>query len=1089
MKILELRFKNLNSLYGEWLIDFTVPEYAGNAIFALTGPTGSGKSTILDAICLALYGATPRLGKITKSSNEIMSRQTGECFAEVLFESQAGRFRCHWEQHRARRKPDGELQNPAHEIAQGKENGQVIENKIRTVAAVIEDKTGMDFDRFTRSILLAQGGFDTFLKADSEQKSKILEQITGTKIYSEISIRVHERLKAENNQLDILLAETRAIQLLDPDEEKALAAQLQNQQQDEKSLNQKVEQTKTLIDWFKGIDQLNRDIAAIQQASDELKAEQQAFKPEQEKLDRAIRAVELEGEYARLAMLRKDLAANLESLTKAKDLLPSLQKAREEAEKAWRDISKVNLEIQQEQKTALPVISRVRSLDEQIQTIELSVQKLKDDYLLANDLIRQTKAELKSDQDKLDLTRQDKTEIDRYLTDNQADAWLVGGLTGVQEQIRSLQAGEAEIRESLSDIGKCEASLNQVKTSITQLNQHKSNLLEKSEQADRQVEQQKSEYDKILGGRLLRELRADVQSLYREIGLKEKIAALEHHRMQLEDNKPCPLCGSLQHPYAEGNVPTVDADQKRLNELEQTIQSAEQCADRLQAQESAKAELAQKVLQADQSVAKAKSLQSAEQTRLQSLNESLDRKRSAQKVLHLAILAKLKPLGISDFTEEDAQKLLTELKQRLERWQQRVADLAAADLRGQSLEASIRQLKALLETHQAAVEEKSKALHESEKNLDKLIMERHELFGDRKPDQEIERLDKAVETLNSQELAARDQLEQKRQQLQVESTRIESLDKQIADRRQAIEGQKSVFDQLLATLGFSDEAAFTDARMPSDQRSLLQDRSKQLDKRQAEIAANYQDRLDRLALEKSKFQPGKTPIELEAEQQTQLNTLNLLREDIASIRNKLQSNQDARAKVKARQRAIDDQKKEFLRWEKLHLLIGSADGKKFRNFAQGLTFELLVSHANRQLVRMSDRYLLIRSLNDPLELDVVDNYQAGEIRSTRNLSGGESFLTSLALALGLSRMASRKVRVDSLFLDEGFGTLDEDALETALETLAGLQQDGKLIGVISHVNALKERIRTQIAVSPASGGKSRLTGPGCSQVETAGKSQ
>jgi exonuclease SbcC len=110
---------------------------------------------------------------------------------------------------------------------------------------------------------------------------------------------------------------------------------------------------------------------------------------------------------------------------------------------------------------------------------------------------------------------------------------------------------------------------------------------------------------------------------------------------------------------------------------------------------------------------------------------------------------------------------------------------------------------------------------------------------------------------------------------------------------------------------------------------------------------------------------------------------------------------------------------------------------------------------------------------------VVDNYQAGEIRSTKNLSGGESFLVSLSLALGLSHMASRNVRVDSLFLDEGFGTLDEDALDVALGTLASLNQDGKLIGVISHVAALKERIGTQIQVTPQTGGRSTLSGPGC----------
>ena len=142
----------------------------------------------------------------------------------------------------------------------------------------------------------------------------------------------------------------------------------------------------------------------------------------------------------------------------------------------------------------------------------------------------------------------------------------------------------------------------------------------------------------------------------------------------------------------------------------------------------------------------------------------------------------------------------------------------------------------------------------------------------------------------------------------------------------------------------------------------------------------------------------------------------------------------------------------------------------------------MVSHANRQLEKMTDRYLLIRDERQPLELNVVDSYQAGEIRSTKNLSGGESFIVSLTLALGLSKMASQKVRVDSLFLDEGFGTLDEEALETALETLSGLQQDGKLIGIISHVSALKERISTQINITPVSGGRSSLSSPGCTKI-------
>lgn len=203
-----------------------------------------------------------------------------------------------------------------------------------------------------------------------------------------------------------------------------------------------------------------------------------------------------------------------------------------------------------------------------------------------------------------------------------------------------------------------------------------------------------------------------------------------------------------------------------------------------------------------------------------------------------------------------------------------------------------------------------------------------------------------------------------------------------------------------------------------------------------------------------------------------------LQQSIGGIQQRLADNENRKQLQRDRTLAIESQKRECSRWDLLHELIGSADGKKYRNFAQGLTFEMMIGHANRQLRKMSDRYLLVRDDAQPLELNVIDDYQAGEIRSTKNLSGGESFIVSLSLALGLSHMAGKNVRVDSLFLDEGFGTLDEEALDTALETLASLRQDGKLIGVISHVSALKERIGTQIQVIPRTGGRSVIVGPG-----------
>ena len=147
----------------------------------------------------------------------------------------------------------------------------------------------------------------------------------------------------------------------------------------------------------------------------------------------------------------------------------------------------------------------------------------------------------------------------------------------------------------------------------------------------------------------------------------------------------------------------------------------------------------------------------------------------------------------------------------------------------------------------------------------------------------------------------------------------------------------------------------------------------------------------------------------------------------------------------------------------------------------------MVAHANRQLEKMTDRYLLVRDNEQPLELMVVDDYQAGEVRSTKNLSGGESFIVSLTLALGLSKMASPKVRVDSLLLDEGFGTLDEESLETALEPLSRLLQDRKLIGIISHVPAVKERNSTQITITPVSSGAVHLPSRVAARLPTVNK--
>ncbi|MFN9605718.1 MAG: AAA family ATPase [Planctomycetota bacterium] len=221
MRILKVRFKNLNSLVGDWSIDFTDPAYTSNGIFAITGPTGAGKTTILDAICLALYGQTPRLGGISQSSNEIMSRRASESEAEVMFETAEGRFRCVWQQRRARNKADGLLQAPKRELTDAATE-LPLETQIRGVAERVEAITGMDFVRFTRSMMLAQGAFAAFLQSDANNRSDILERITGTEIYSEISKRVFEKKKTETQRLEQLQGEFAGIEVLNAEQVAAL---------------------------------------------------------------------------------------------------------------------------------------------------------------------------------------------------------------------------------------------------------------------------------------------------------------------------------------------------------------------------------------------------------------------------------------------------------------------------------------------------------------------------------------------------------------------------------------------------------------------------------------------------------------------------------------------------------------------------------------------------------------------------------------------------------------------------------------------------------------------------------------------------
>jgi len=1082
MKLLELRFKNLNSLYGEWLIDFTDPEYVSNGVFALTGSTGAGKSTILDAICLALYGATPRLGKITKSSNEIMSRQTGECYAEVVFKSQAGQFRCYWGQHRARKKADGNLADAKHEISDVG-TGKPIETKKSLVSGVIEEKTGMDFDRFTRSILLAQGGFDTFLKADVEQKSKILEQITGTEIYTEISRRVHERQRDEREKLDLLRAKTSGIAILEPEQEEEIQQDFEDKQKQEKELDDKTTEAGKSIVWLAGIDDFKKDISSLSEESEKLQTELESFRPERERLNRARKATELNGEYSNLTAVRKQQSNDQTVRITEEEKLPEQETSFNDQVESLKAAEQQTFKAKENLKVAAPFMQKVRSLDQKLASQKKAVSDgengcKKDAKKIDSDIQLKRK-----DQEKRIESRKKLEYAEGYLEGHLQDEWLISGLAGVEEQLSNLLSKQKKITQKKADEEKVE---NVFKKATKKLESCKKQCGIRKQELKDAVEALKEGKDilgKLLGDRLLREYRTEKETLLREMAFLTKIAELDDYRSKLEDGKPCPLCGAKEHPFAEGNIPVADEIEKRIEALTELIRKAEDQETAIRKLETAESAARKNLTESEKLEAIAVNDKKTAKKNLSELTHRLGNALSEFEELGKAVLTKLQPLGVEEILDSDVSSLLESLRNRLGKWQTQVKKIAEIEKQISGLDSDLKRLEAVIEMQSSALAIKQKDLDILKIEYSEGTVQRQELYGEKKPDDEELLLNKAITDAEQAERKAGNLHAELQQKLTLTKANVDSLKERIDQREAELKKLEPDFSAALQPAGFSDEKQFLEVRLTTEKRDALTVKAKEMDDRQTDFKAKQKDREKRLAAEISKKVTEKTLEELEPQCKEFEESLKQLRDTISGLKHKLSENTAAKERIKGKQTAIEAQKNECSRWEKLHGLIGSADGKKYRNFAQGLTFELMVSHANRQLEKMTDRYLLIRDDGQPLELNVVDNYQAGEIRSTKNLSGGESFIVSLTLALGLSKMASRKVRVDSLFLDEGFGTLDEETLETALETLSGLQQDGKLIGIISHVSALKERISTQITITPVSGGKSMLSGPGCSKVE------
>lgn len=1219
MKILSIRFANLNSLAGEWCIDFTTAEYVSSGIFAIVGTTGSGKSTILDAISLALYGRTPRLKQITKTSNEIMTRHTGYCYAEVDFSSVRGRYRSHWSQHRARKSPSGELQQPRHEIVDA-ETDRVLASKIKDVGSCVTKVTGMDFDQFTRSMLLAQGDFSKFLQAGSDDRAPILEQITGTEIYSQISQQVHLQKTAEENKLKTLEQEIAGFNLMTESEENECRKTLQHLFIQATSLQKMLATGNESINWQKMVQHLSSSVARQRMASERAEEKWQEAAPQRERLRRGMAAQLFADPYNQLEQLRslqQEEHTNAEKTAKERNIaMQLLQEAGERMAGCKEQFARVT-EKKMRTDNIINEVIQLDLLSSQQQEILAELQQAieDDDEKLAT--LHKEGARLAAS---LDDSRRKQHELDEYFTAHVHDADLVENFAGIKEQIgvysrllakterltkehqqmtaariaintvalrgkkavekaASLVARHQKTIEDLNhelakwtdqDIARLyglshqqagrAAALNLAIKSVAQLGGCRKITTQLEHEIDetvKRIEEIRRKGD--VENERFRLLHDNVIKQEEIVIFATKVEAYEQERMKLEDGTPCPLCGSKVHPFSDNtgdNIPDqarqqLRADRKRLEEcdeqrkklqtnlgiLDHTLRLNQQnrqtneeqhlqltkelktlCRQLQLEDEPSLSQLhemaattdldyqeSQKIISnaeritlaiknSEQNLEQASQAYTREERELQQAQfdlqktqeqiKELERQRTSmleeQDITRQQVSKQIASYNIGQLTESNLNEVIGQLSDKKDQWKKGVAARQELDTARQTLLAELSRTQLSISHVTAEKSKKYAKLQPLKRELDTLKEKRLTLFGEKDPIETGRQLQAEVELAerNIQDCSAI--ITRHEKIVSTLTERASNLAIAATSRTKRIELEENNLAAKLREAGFESTSDFQAALMPNDELHRSQSFLDDLREQKTETRALLKSTESSLQTEQAKQLTTHSLETLVKEQAEQNRQLSEIQQKLGAEKNRL----DRQEQVKREQGSLKEQLRlqhvEFSHWAKLHDLIGSADGKKFRNFAQGLTFELMVVHANRTLAMMSERYLLIRHPDHPLELNVIDNYQAGEIRSTANLSGGESFIISLALALGLASMAGKNIQVNSLFLDEGFGTLDEESLEVALETLSCLQQEGKIIGIISHVPLLKERISVQLQLTASPTGRSRIQGPGVS---------
>ena len=1121
MKFLQLEILNLASLdkQGGEVINFEEGALGESTIFSIVGPTGSGKSTLLDAICLALYNRAPRyprkkgdknqsieiFGATDASENNrlaptdsrnILTRGKKEGYSKLTFLANNGSiYRAEWHVRFQRVR----YENAKTALYKITRNGEEMTEETADWNE-LPNIIGLDYDQFLRTVLIAQGSFANFLTAKENERYELLEKLIGCEeTYTNIATEIKKAKDQATDAYNQMAASVEAVKqnLLNDEELAQLKEEIARLEKAEKELDSQLQAISKDLQWFEENDKQINQIATCQtdmeQATNAIK-EMQAQILRLQLHDEVQPAVNLLQEIERQT---QSIHEQEENILKAEGNIKSQESAISESEKTLASLKEAVSKAQEQLEKALPVIAEARALKTKMEAAMPNLKEKKEALELAQkeNLTAQKDVEenarniqkWEAETEKANLAlKTTKEEIAKQklvlheATQAAEQAWETERNKTAGQNIEELQNSKTIADRKLQDVQQAIKVVAHLDAATAEMQKNEERILV--------LGKRNAEIDEALGKLTIEALTQKTLTLRNAYTLmvSEK---WEIHRANLTEGKPCPLCGSTTHPYHTDNRQFEEA----TTELSQLLKAKEELLKLQQKQEKNlsgerkqndgevqtlhkqqeklsgeiatyeeewKALIAQypKIPKAEAELKsllpiyenKAKDASSKlslfnkiqkEIERLTQLKDKAVKDEAAYESKASTILNKAQENASTCVTKLAEQKALTinltsqqkskkeayekalqawnSAKKEMEEWQEKYKQI----LNGEEPDAAEQRLT-------AAKDEAMKAADTQNENINKLKAELANSKG-------------SHQTMQSQNKTMKENLQEKEKELDLW---IEEYNKQLEEK--SIEPP------------FIDRNTIREMLHSAEDWNAIRREKDEKEKAVASTTALYQS-AEKAHQQHLEHQPAQTRDALIAIQQEYQERSQ--RNELIAANARMQNHQEALKQLGDKAEALKLVTQEKDDWTAITDAIG-ADGKTLRKIAQCYTLSFLIAHANQEIRKFNSRYEL-QQVKHSLGIRVIDHDRADDIRDTTSLSGGETFIVSLGLALGLSALSSRNISFENLFIDEGFGTLDPDTLATVIDSLAMLQSSqGKKVGVISHTDTMSERITTQIRI-------------------------